>query len=245
MSWGWFACALLGLGVIFAMRRGDVQSLAPYMMVGAFVWLSRAQINAIERAYYDRIITGAEFSEGEQRIDEVARLAMYSTSPIERLERRLSPWVAYVVVPVFALANAGVTFTGDAIRGIVTEPVTLGVMLGLVLGKTIGVFGATVAAIKLGIGRLPTGANWRHMFGLAITAGVGFTVALFVTSISFDDPAITDQAKVGILVGSTLAGILGYSVLRAVASPATAEAVDPGPAPAGVDADTDAVPAPV
>lgn len=257
MSWGWFACALIGLAVTFAMRHGDVQSLAPYLTMGAFIWLSlleagvhatlagvalglltpawplksprrfpqaaRAQINQIERAYYDRIITGAEFTEGEQRIDEVARLAMLSTSPMERLERRLSPWVAYVVVPVFALANAGVTFTGDAVRGIVSEPVTLGVLLGLVVGKTLGVFGAGAVAIKLGIGRLPTGATWRHMLGLAMVAGVGFTVALFVTSISFEAGALADQAKIGILVGSTLAGILGYTILRLVPAPAPAE----------------------
>jgi NhaA family Na+:H+ antiporter len=277
MSWGWFACALLGLAVIFVMRRSDVQSLAPYLAVGSFIWLSlleagvhatlagvalglltpawplksprrfpqaaRHQINEIERAYYDRVITGAEFSEGEQRIDEVARLAMFSTSPMERLERKLSPWVAYVVVPVFALANAGVTFTGDAISGLASEPITLGVLLGLVVGKTIGVFGASVIAIKLGVGRLPTGATWRTMLGLAMTAGVGFTVALFVTSISFDDPALADKAKIGILFGSTLAGVIGYTMLRLSTPTATAEAVDPQPEVEGAGAE--AVPQPV
>jgi NhaA family Na+:H+ antiporter len=179
-------------------------------------------INVIERGYYDRILTGAEFHEGEQRIFEVARLATLSTSPLERLERGLSPWVAYVIVPTFALANAGVALSGEAVAGIVTEPVTLGVVLGLVVGKTVGIFGASALAIRLGTGRLPADTTWRHMMGLATVAGVGFTVALFVTSLSFDDAATTDAAKVGILAGSAIAGVLGYGLLRSIAVPAAA-----------------------
>jgi NhaA family Na+:H+ antiporter len=248
LSWGWLAFALAGLGVIFAMRRADVQSLAPYLGVGAFVWLAllesgvhatlagvalglltpawplrsprrfpaevRHVLNRVEKAYYDRVLTDEEFAETEQHIAEVARMAMYATSPLERLERALSPWVAYVIVPTFALANAGVALNAPALRGVVTDRVTLGVVLGLVAGKTIGVFGASAIGIKLGIGRLPAGTTWRHMFGVAIVAGVGFTVALFVTSLSFDDPAVADAAKIGILAGSLLAGVLGYAVLR-------------------------------
>jgi NhaA family Na+:H+ antiporter len=248
LSWGWLACAAVGLAAIFALRRGDVQSLAPYLAAGAFAWLAllesgvhatlvgvalglltpawplrsprlfppeaRRVANRIEAAYYDRVLTQEEFSENEQRIAEVARLAMFSTSPLERLERALSPWVAYVVVPVFALANAGVALTGDAIGGVVSEPVTVGVVLGLFAGKTAGVLGATALAVRLGIGRLPGGTTWRHVVGLATTAGVGFTVALFVTSLAFDDAAVGDAAKVGILVGSTLSGLVGYLILR-------------------------------
>jgi NhaA family Na+:H+ antiporter len=248
LSWGWLASALAGLGMIFAMRKGDVQSLAPYLAVGAFIWLAllesgvhatlagvalglltpawplrsprrfptevRSVLNRIEASYYDRVLTDAEFAEAEQHITEISRLAMFTTSPLERLERALSPWVAYVIVPTFALANAGVALSSDAIGGLVTDRVTLGVVLGLVAGKTIGVFGASAIGVKLGIGRLPGDTTWGHMLGLATVAGVGFTVALFVTSLSFDDPAITDAAKIGILVGSALAGTLGYALLR-------------------------------
>ena len=249
LSFGWLGTALVGLGGIWLLRRGDVQSLAPYLAVGAFVWLAllesgvhatlvgvalglltpawplrsprrfpvaaRRLLDQVEAAYYDRVLTTDEFEEGEQRIAEVARLAMYATSPLERLERALSPWVAFVVVPVFALANAGVELSGEALRGIVSEPVTLGVLLGLVAGKTAGVFGATILAVTFGVGKLPAGTTWRHMFGLAMCAGVGFTVALFVTSISFTDAAVTASAKVGILAGSMIAGLLGYAWLRA------------------------------
>ena len=258
------------------MKRGDVQSLAPYLAAGAFVWLSlleagvhatlagvalglltpawplrsprrfapavRSLANDIDRAYYDHVITGEEFAEGEQRIAELGRLAMYSTSPLERLERALSPWVAYVVVPVFALANAGVELSGDAISGLASEPITLGILLGLVVGKTVGVFGASVVAIRLGVGRLPVGATWRHMLGLAMVAGVGFTVALFVTSISFDDPVRSDAAKIGILAGSALAGLLGYGVLRTARPPLTTD--ETSVLPAAVDAGAERTPVP-
>jgi NhaA family Na+:H+ antiporter len=267
LSWGWFACALVSLVGIFLLRRGDVQSLAPYLAVGAFAWLAllesgvhatlvgvalglltpawplrsprrfppeaRKILNSVEAAYYDRVLTQAEFAENEQRIAEVSRLAMWSTSPLERLERALSPWVAYVVVPVFALANAGVSLSGDAIGGLVSDPITSGVLLGLVVGKTVGVFSFTAIAVKLGVGRLPAGTTWRHLLGLATSAGVGFTVALFVTSLSFDTAAQADAARVGILFGSTIAGILGFLLLRnGAASAASGSEVEDAPSSA-------------
>jgi NhaA family Na+:H+ antiporter len=250
LAWGWFAAALLGLGAIFLMRRGDVQSLAPYLSVGAFVWLAllesgvhatlagvalglltpawplhsprrfpaeaRRLLDRIDKAYYDRVLTQEEFVENEHLAAEVARMAMYATSPLERLESRLSPWVSYVIVPVFALANAGVRFSGEAVSGLFSDPIVLGVAAGLVAGKTIGVVTASFLAVKLGLGKLPAGATWRHIFGLAMVAGVGFTVALFVTSISFTDPVLADSAKIGILLGSAIAGIGGYLFLRAI-----------------------------
>ena len=248
LSLGWLGTAVGALAVIFLMRRNDVQSLAPYLAVGALLWLAllesgvhatlagvalglmtpawplrspirfpteaRRMISDLERAHYDRNATDEEFATNEQRIAEVARLAMYSTSPLERLERALTPWVAYVIVPVFALANAGVALDGDAVGGLLHDRVTLGVILGLIAGKTIGVLAGTAVGIGLRVGRLPEHTTWRHVLGLAIVAGVGFTVALFVTSLSFDERATTDAAKVGILAGSTIAGFVGYAVLR-------------------------------
>jgi NhaA family Na+:H+ antiporter len=189
------------------------------------------------------VLTKDEFAENEQRIAEIARLAMFSTSPLERLERALSPWVAYVVVPLFALANAGVALTGDAVGGVVSDPVTLGVILGLFVGKTVGVLGATALAVRLGVGRLPAGTTWRHVLGLSVTAGVGFTVALFVTSLAFDGTAVSDAAKVGILVGSTLAGVVGYLILRTSTAAARATRSDDAePAAAAPDARVAAAP---
>lgn len=252
LAFGWLLTAAAGVGVVWLMRRGDVQSLAPYLSVGAVIWFAllesgvhatlagvalglltpawplrsprrypaevRKIVDRIERTYYDRVLTQEEFDANEQLIAEVARLSIHTTSPLERLTRALSPWVAYVIVPVFALANAGVSLSGDAIGGIVSDPVTLGVGLGLVVGKTIGVLAASFIAVRIGLGRLPAGTTWRHMIGLAMVAGVGFTVALFVTSISYTDAALAASAKVGILLGSTVAGALGYAFLRAIPS---------------------------
>jgi Na+:H+ antiporter, NhaA family len=268
LSFGWLAAAVAGLGVIAVLRRSDVQALAPYLAVGAFVWLAllesgvhatlcgvalglltpawplrsprhfprdaRRVLGRIERAYYDRVLTEDEFEANEHLIAEVARLSMHSTSPLERLERALSPWVAFVIVPVFAVANAGVPLSGDALGGLVSDPVTVGVVLGLVVGKTVGVVAAAALAVRFGLGRLPAATNWRHMVGLAACAGIGFTVALFVTSLSFTDPALQDSAKVGILAGSLVAGAVGYGVLRAAPSgadePVAPTAAQPEPA---------------
>ncbi|MDP1820295.1 MAG: Na+/H+ antiporter NhaA [Acidimicrobiales bacterium] len=173
------------------------------------------------------MLTQEEFEENEHTISEVSRLSRYSTSPLSRLEQALSPWVAYVIVPVFALANAGVRLSGESISGLTSDPVTVGVVLGLVAGKTIGVFGASVLAVWVGLGHLPNGTSWSHILGLAVCAGVGFTVALFVTSISFTDPALAGSAKVGILTGSLVAGVAGYLLFRRI--PATSRAATDAP----------------
>jgi Na+:H+ antiporter, NhaA family len=275
LSLGWLAWALLGLGVVVALRRGDVQSLAAYLAVGAFVWfallesgvhatlagvalglltpawplhsprhfsgVARGLLDRMDRAHDDEILTGEEYEENEQLSIELARAARYATSPLERLEAALSPWVSFVVVPVFALANAGVRLSGDALSGIFSDPVVVGVALGLVVGKTVGVFAASFIAVQLGIGRLPAGTTWRHVLGLAMVAGVGFTVALFVASLSFTDPDLTDSSKIGILGGSAVAGIVGYLFLRAVPAAGVASERDVGdrhtePVRAAVDA---------
>lgn len=253
LSWGWLACAAAGLLVIWAMRRADVYSLAPYLAVGAFIWLAllesgvhatlagvalglltpawplrsprrfpqqtRRVLDRIEHSYYDRVLTHVEFEENEQELAEISRQATLATSPLTRLEHGLAPWVAYVVVPLFALANAGVPLTASALGNIGSDPITLGVVAGLLIGKTFGVFGATMLALKLRVGERPAGTTSLQLFGLAIVAGVGFTVALFVASLSFDTTAATDSAKVGILLGSLLAGVAGYLVLRAAPPP--------------------------
>jgi NhaA family Na+:H+ antiporter len=197
----------------------------------------RHTIAPMEAPLGDRALTPEEFEENEEHIAEVIRLSHLSSSPLGRLERALGPWVAFLIVPVFALANAGVQLSGDALSGITSDPVTLGVGLGLLVGKTVGVFGASFLAIKLGVARLPEGATFRHIFGLAMVAGVGFTVALFVTSISLTEPALIDSAKVGILAGSLIAGVLGYLTLRSI--PEAPEAPTDQPEPA------DPVPQPV
>ncbi|HZD24510.1 MAG TPA: Na+/H+ antiporter NhaA [Acidimicrobiia bacterium] len=140
-------------------------------------------------------------------------IANESVSPLSRLEHKLVGWSSFVVVPLFALANAGVDFRGVSIGEALTNKVALGVGLGLLIGKISGISLASFGAVRSGMGKLPPGTGWNHVIGLSTVAGVGFTVALFVTGLAFTDPGVTDLAKVGIFSGSLVAGIIGTILL--------------------------------
>jgi Na+/H+ antiporter NhaA len=129
------------------------------------------------------------------------------------VEAVLHPWTSNVVVPVFALANAGVVLTGGALAQAAISPVTLGVMVGLVVGKPLGITLASAAAVRFGLGRLPAGVSWRHVLAVGVVAGIGFTVSIFVSELAFTDPGRIDQARIGVLFASVTAGVLGWVML--------------------------------
>ncbi len=137
-----------------------------------------------------------------------------TVSPLSRMEHKLVPWSSFVIVPIFALANAGVDFRGISVGEAMTSAVALGVAGGLVVGKIVGISAAAYAAVRFDLGRLPPGTSWSHVVGLAAVAGIGFTVSLFVAGLAFTDPHITDLSKVGIFSGSLIAGVLGTLLLR-------------------------------
>ena len=155
----------------------------------------------------------------ESVLGDLRRLSTETVSPQDRLELALAPWSAYVIVPVFALANAGVAISSDALAGLSTNPVALGVGLGLLLGKVTGILSFSWLAVRLGLGRLPHHTTWRHMTGMGLLAGIGFTVALFVASLAFEVPQAESAAKVGIFAGSILSGVLGFVLLRTGPAP--------------------------
>lgn len=132
--------------------------------------------------------------------------------PLHRLEYALHPWVTFVIMPLFALANAGVSLSGDLAK-VVTQPITVGVVLGLVLGKPIGVTLASWLAVRMGLASLPENVSWKHVHGGGWLAGIGFTMSLFMTGLAFTDDAHLKTAKVGILIASSLAGIVGSLLL--------------------------------
>lgn len=136
-----------------------------------------------------------------------------AVSPNERFQQAIHPWTSYLVIPLFALANAGVPLGGDALSRALTSPVTLGVIAGLVLGKALGISLSSLAAVRLRVGPLPQGMRRGHVFGSATLAGIGFTVSLFVADLAFDDQALRDEAKIGVLVASILAAALGLVLL--------------------------------
>jgi Na+:H+ antiporter, NhaA family len=132
----------------------------------------------------------------------------------ERVGAHLHPWSSYVVLPIFALANAGINLSGEAIADALTSPVTAGVGLGLLVGKVVGVSGASWLAVRTGVGRLPYRTSWPMMVGLGGVAGIGFTVSLFVTGLSFaEGSALAADAKIGVLGASLLAAVLGSATL--------------------------------
>ena len=166
-------------------------------------------------------------------VSDLRRLANETLPPLSRLEFRLAPVSSFVVVPLFALANAGVVISGEAIGGAAGDPVLLGVLFGLLVGKTLGVSAFAWVAVRLRLGRMPYNTTWRHVVGLAMLSGIGFTVALFVASLSLEGAAL-DSAKIGIFGGSLLAGIGGYLFLRF--SPTAHDQSDGGdPAHEGAD----------
>ena len=148
-------------------------------------------------------------------LNDLSHLSRETLSPLDRLEQTLAPWSAYVVVPLFALANAGVVIEFSRLGELLTENVTLGVALGLLVGKTLGVTAFAWLAIRLGIGKMPPRTSWRDMIGMAMLSAIGFTVALFVSALSFDEgSAAADEAKIGIFAASLVAGIAGYVWLK-------------------------------
>lgn len=194
------AAGVVGLAV--ALRVVKVQSIWPYLLLAPVGWV------AVHQSGVHATLAGVAFAflvpAGDGR----------GESGMERLEARLVPVVGWVIVPLFALTNAGVDVGGDVLRQAVGERVALGVAAGLVAGKTAGILAAAWIAVRVGVARRPGGLTWRHLAGVAALGGIGFTVALFIANLSFADPAATDHARVGILGGSLLAGLLGYGILR-------------------------------
>ncbi len=141
-------------------------------------------------------------------IAKVKRFSTAAETPLQRLEEALHPWVAFLVLPLFALANAGIELP-DSMTGAIASPVTMGVTLGLVLGKPIGLLLMSWTFVKLGWGRLGTHVNWGHMVAISVLSGLGFTMAIFISELAFDSEAMRTEAKLGILFASVTAGIIG------------------------------------
>jgi Na+:H+ antiporter, NhaA family len=138
--------------------------------------------------------------------------------PLHELEHALHPWVVFAIMPIFALANAGVELSGGIV-GALTNPVALGIVLGLVVGKQVGIGLFAWLAVKLGVSELPEGVGWRHIYGAGLLAGIGFTMSLFITDLAFDDDVLTEAAKLGILVASLISGAVGWAILRKASPP--------------------------
>jgi len=152
-----------------------------------------------------------------RRLGEMEHLIASTESPADRITRKLHDWIAFLVLPLFALSNAGVTFSASTWQLLLHSRVAWGVLLGLLAGKPLGIFGACWTAVKFRLAELPLTVNWNHIASVGMLAGIGFTVSLFITSLAFDQPDLLDAAKIAVLFASLLAGVLGYCLLRRVA----------------------------
>ncbi len=151
-------------------------------------------------------------SEQQHALLEMRKTVEDGTAPLQDLEHALLPIVTFLVMPIFALANAGVTF-GAGIFGAMANPICLGIIVGLLSGKPLGITGTCWLAVKLGFADLPSGVTWRQLFGVSVLAGIGFTMSLFITGLAFSDLADQETAKIGILVASLLAGVIGVILI--------------------------------
>jgi len=213
--WRGPAYFLAGLGLWVAMYESGVHPTIAGVVLGVLTAVYPPNRGDVERA--------ARLSRSFRQAPtpELARAATLgvadSVSPNERLQTLLHPWTSYVVVPIFALANAGVELTGDSLSAAAGSAITAGVVVGLVAGKLLGITLASFLAVRSGRGRLPEGLTALPLTGGAALAGIGFTVSLFVADLAFDDPARQDEAKVGVLVASVIAALVATVLFRIAA----------------------------
>ncbi len=238
-------------GVLAAQKRG-IYSIDFYVVLGIFFWMAvlKSGIHATLAGVILALVSPANprwdssnFPAESAQLGEQLRAARAAQdrdaehaifnhlesisrgyeSPLDRLERVLHPWVSYLVVPIFALANAGLAIDGDFVRAAVESPVAIGTATGLVGGKVIGIFVATWLIVRFGFAALPEGVTWAHILGAAMLGGIGFTVSLFITGLAFDDPSMANEARAGVLAASAVAGLGGYLWLRVFTRPGPIE----------------------
>jgi NhaA family Na+:H+ antiporter len=247
ITWVALAVAAVLLVTLIVLNWGQVRQPLPYIILGIGLWLAflqsgihptiagvllaltipartkmrseafLAQCTAALGRFEPDELEGEESGRQQAAAQTLEGIAERLQAPLRRLERSLNPWVAYLVVPIFAFANAGIQIRGD-IGAVLTSPLALGIIAGLVLGKPLGVTLFSWIAIKLGIADLPAEVTWSQLFGASWLAGIGFTMSLFIANAAFPDPVVLDIAKFSILVASLLASVAGFGLLLVTSS---------------------------
>ncbi|MHA2707526.1 Na+/H+ antiporter NhaA [Vibrio owensii] len=191
-------------GVLFMLNAKNVTKLTPYMIVGAILWFAvlKSGVHATLAGVVIGFAIPLKGKKGEH-------------SPLKHMEHALHPYVAFGILPLFAFANAGISLEGVSMSGL-TSMLPLGIALGLLVGKPLGIFTFSWAAVKMGIAKLPEGVNFMHIFAVSVLCGIGFTMSIFISSLAFGNvsPEFDTYARLGILMGSTTAAVLGYALLH-------------------------------
>ncbi|MBX9880579.1 MAG: Na+/H+ antiporter NhaA [Sphingomonas sp.] len=209
-----FAALAAAAGVLLlmaALNGRGVRALSPYLLLFALLWwlVLRSGVHATVAGVLAAAFVPFERSKGTPDAHG---------SPLHRLEHALSPIVAYFIVPLFAFANAGVSL-GALPPGSWAAPLVVAIAAGLFFGKQLGILGGIALAEGLGLARRPGGASWTQLYGIALLAGIGFTMSLFIGGLAFEQPALIEQVKLGVLIGSLAAGLAGFLVLRFAVPP--------------------------
>ncbi|BCN24370.1 Na+/H+ antiporter NhaA [Vibrio alfacsensis] len=191
-------------GVLFMLNAKNVTKLTPYMIVGAILWF--AVLKSGVHATLAGVVIGFSIPLKGKKGEH---------SPLKHMEHALHPYVAFGILPLFAFANAGISLQGVSMSGL-TSMLPLGIALGLLVGKPLGIFTFSWVAVKMGIAKLPQGVNFMHIFAVSVLCGIGFTMSIFISSLAFANvsPEFDTYARLGILMGSTTAAILGYALLH-------------------------------
>jgi NhaA family Na+:H+ antiporter len=214
LSLAYLAGAAAIVVVLVLLNRRGVAALWPYLLPGVVLWVLVLQ-------------SGVHATIAGVVLALTIPLRTGTASPLRRLEHALHRPVAFIIVPIFGFANAGVSFAGAG-QDTLLAPLTLGVAFGLLAGKVIGVFGSAALMVGLKLAKLPAGANWQHMLGTALLCGIGFTMSLFIGMLAFAaSPVLQTEVKFGIIGGSVVAGVLGWLVLRFAPAPRHGEAAQP------------------
>jgi len=218
---GWYALHESGVhATIIGVAFGLITPAFAFLPPTRYPEVATKLVDEVVIRNQDGTVTADEHEANDHTLREIRRLSRETQSPLHRVEHNLTPWVSFGIVPLFAFANAGVPYPDVPVAEWITDPVVVGIALGLVLGKTIGIFGAAWLAERSGIGRYPTGMTSSHLLGVAMVAGIGFTVAIFIANLAFTGSAETNEiAKIGILLGSVVAAVGGYLVLRFTGNP--------------------------
>lgn len=195
--------AAFGIAALVGLNLFNVTRTAAYVIVGVFLWVT------VLKSGVHATLAGVAIG---LAIPMKTTLNGRSFSPLRQTEHQLYPWVALGVVPTFAFFNAGIALSASSVNALFS-PASLGIVLGLIVGKQMGIFGAVWLAVRSGVARLPDGANWWQLYGVTLVAGIGFTMSLFIAGLAFVDPAVFRSARLSVVVGSLLSAIGGAIVL--------------------------------
>lgn len=253
IMWWWLGIAAIFFLFLLSINTLGIRNPLVYSVIGICLWVAflksgvhatiagvllaftipaYSKIDEIEfikqsREWVDKFekqSKGKELNLTQQAIiGNIENAVEAAQSPLQRLEYSLHPVVSFIIVPIFAFANAGVTLTNEIS---LINPVSLGIIFGLFLGKQIGIFSFTYVAVKIGLAELPQNVHWKHIWGVSILAGIGFTMSLFIAELAFESDDLLTSAKLGILVASFISGIVGYWFLRNYSKPDTKEQND-------------------